>query len=156
VDAIEPLGFWAVGEAGTILFVGYNQFLGLAVQDQSQDISQDLFDLDAIDDAHVWTVGEEGTILFYGFDGSSGLRNTATAELSIFPNPAVDQVRIENIASGTDKIELFSLEGKLIRTMPLLQGHTSTLFDLVGLHSGTYILKAGEARHRIIVISSPE
>ncbi|KPL12082.1 MAG: hypothetical protein AMS26_18760, partial [Bacteroides sp. SM23_62] len=45
VDAIEPLGFWVVGEAGTILFVGYNEFLGLAVQDQSRDIQQDLLDL---------------------------------------------------------------------------------------------------------------
>jgi photosystem II stability/assembly factor-like uncharacterized protein len=156
VDAIEPLGFWVVGEAGTILFVGYNQFLGLAVEDQSQDIPQDLVDLDAIDDAHVWAVGEEGTILFYGFEGSSGLHNPATPELRIFPNPAMDQIRIENIANGTDKIELYSLEGKLLKTVPLLPGCSNISFDLVGLATGTYILKAGEARHRIIVIPSPE
>ncbi len=155
VDAIEPLGFWVVGEAGTILFVGYG-FLGLAVEDQSWDIQQDLFDIDALDDRHAWAVGAEGTILFFGFDGSSGIHNPATAELSIFPNPAMDQIRIENIVNGTDKIELYSLEGKLMRTEHLLPGSSSTSFDLVGLETGTYILKAGEERHRIIVISSLE
>ncbi len=157
VDAIEPFGFWAVGEDGTILSIVFSQIFGQALlEDQSQNIPQDLVDLDAIDEAHVWAVGEEGTILFYGFEGASGLSDPATAELRIFPNPAMDQIRIENIANGTEKIELYSLEGKLLRTEPLSQGHTSTLFDLVGLPSGTYILKAGEARQRIIIISPLE
>jgi hypothetical protein len=157
VDAIEPFGFWAVGEDGTILSIVFSQIFGQALlEDQSQDISQDLVDLDAIDDAHVWAVGEEGTILFYGFEGSSGLYNPVTPELRIFPNPAMDQIRIENIANGTDKIELYSLEGKLLRTEPLLPGCSSTSFEVMGLETGTYILKAGEARHRIIVIPSPE
>ena len=153
VDAIEPLGFWVVGETGTILFVGYN-FLGLAVEDQSRDIQQDLLDIDALDDRHAWAVGEEGTILFYGFDPSSGIHHPSIAKLRIYPNPAVDQVMIENIAGGLDAIELYSLEGKLLKTEPLSPGQSRILLDLGGVQSGTYILKAGEERHRIIVISS--
>lgn len=155
VDAIEPLGFWVVGETGTILFVGYN-FLGLAVEDQSRDIQQDLLDIDALDDRHAWAVGEEGTILFYGFDPSSGIHHPSIAKLRIYPNPAVDQVMIENIAGGLDAIELYSLEGKLLKTEPLSPGQSRILLDLGGVQSGTYILKAGEERHRIIVISSLE
>jgi photosystem II stability/assembly factor-like uncharacterized protein len=155
VDAIEPLGFWVVGEAGTILFVGYN-FLGLSVQDQSREIQQDLLDIDALDDDHAWAVGEEGTILFYGFDRSSGIYHPYLSKLRIYPNPAVDQVIIENIAGGPDAIELYTLEGKLLKTEPLSPGQSRILLDLGGLQSGTYILKAGEERHRIIVISSLE
>lgn len=153
VDAIEPLGFWVVGEAGTILFVGYN-FLGLAVEDQSRDIPQDLFEIDALDDHHAWAVGEEGTILYYGFDGSSGVHDPAGMDLRIFPNPAMDQIRIVNIDMAINNIELYSLEGKLMRTQAILPGGTSILFDLAGLETGTYILKAGVERQRIIVLGS--
>ncbi len=153
VDAIEPLGFWVVGEAGTILFVGYN-FLGLAVEDQSRDIQQDLFDIDALDDSHAWAVGEEGTILFYGFDASSGIHDPSI-RAPYLSQSCSGQVMIENIASGLDEIELYSLEGKLLKTAPLFPGQSRMLLDLGGLQSGTYILKAGKERHRIIVFSSP-
>ena len=152
VDAIEPLGFWVVGEAGTILFVGYNQFLGLAVMDQSQDISQDLLEIDALDDAHAWAVGEEGTILFFGFDQSSGFNALAMDEMQVFPNPATDHIRIQNLGKGVDHIDLYSLQGKLMRTSLVPRGQTNILIGLGGLYPGTYILKAGEERRQIVII----
>jgi hypothetical protein len=156
VDAIDPLGFWIVGEAGTILFLGYNEFLGLTVQDQSVEMEMDLVDLHALDDAHAWAVGEGGTILFYGFDASSGVHPAQKQKLRIFPNPARDQVRIENMAPGRNEIELFSIEGKRMNTSLLQSGQSTAVIDLSGLESGTYILKAGEERHRIVVIGSTD
>ena len=156
VDAIDPLGFWIVGEAGTILFVGYNEFLGLTIQDQSLDMEHDLVDLHALDDAHAWAVGEGGTILFYGFDASSGIPRAQKGNLRIYPNPARDMVKIGNIPHGRNEIELYSMEGKLMKTSILHWGQTTAVIDLRGLERGTYILKAGEERHRIVVMGSPD
>jgi photosystem II stability/assembly factor-like uncharacterized protein len=152
VDAIEPLGFWIAGEAGTILFVGYNDFLGLTVEDQSMDIEQDLLDLDAVDDAHVWAVGEKGTILTFGL-GTSGIQGKHAVAMRVFPNPAIDHVMVDRIGHGIDRVELFSLDGKLRRTAPLQPGLSRAVIDLRGLRAGTYILRAGRERHRIIVMA---
>jgi len=151
VDAIEPLGFWVVGEAGTILFVGYN-FLGLAVEDQSRDIPQDLLEIEALDDAHAWAVGEEGTILFFGFDPSSGINSPAIDGIQVFPNPATDHIRVHNLGKGVDQIELYSMQGKLMRKSLVPHGQTKTLMDLGGLDPGTYILQAGEDRRQLVIM----
>jgi photosystem II stability/assembly factor-like uncharacterized protein len=155
VDAIEPLGFWIAGGAGTILFVGYNDFLGLTIDDQSMDIAQDLVDLDAVDDAHAWAVGEGGTILHFGW-GTTRIEGKAVDALQIFPNPASDHIMINHIVHGTERLELYSLEGKLRKTLPLQPGQNSAVIDLRGLAAGTYILKAGAARHRIIIIDAAD
>jgi photosystem II stability/assembly factor-like uncharacterized protein len=152
VDAIEPLGFWVVGEAGTILFVGYNQFLGLTVEDQSLDIPQSLADLSAVDDAHAWTVGEEGTILFFGFGQASGIHSQKTSGISVFPNPAAGYVQISNINNLVEHIEIYSLQGKLIKTFPLSHGQPTATINLNGMDSGMYILKAGDEQQLLIVI----
>lgn len=152
VDAIDPLGFWVVGEAGTILFVGYNQFLGLTVQDQSQDIQQDLLDLVAIDDAHAWTVGKEGTILFFGFDPSSGINAPAISGIQVFPNPATDHIRVHNLGKGVDHIELYNMQGKLISTSLVPRGQTNFVISLGGMYPGAYILKAGEQQRQFVII----
>lgn len=151
VDAIEPLGFWVVGEAGTILFVGYN-FLGLAMEDQSWDIQQDLLEIDALDDAHAWAVGEQGTILFFGFDPSSGINAPAMDGLQVFPNPASDHIRIHNLGKGVDHIDLYSMQGKLMKTSMVPRGQTNTLMELRGLDPGTYILQAGKERQQLVIM----
>jgi photosystem II stability/assembly factor-like uncharacterized protein len=153
VDAIEPLGFWVVGEAGTILFIGYS-LTGLTVDDQSLDIPQDLVDLDAIDDAHAWVVGEEGTILFYGFAPSSGIPNPVADSLQVFPNPATDFVKVINIKEGIDRIELFSMDGKLRHSTLVPGGKSMIRIDLGSLEAGSYVLKAGEDR-KVLVILNP-
>jgi hypothetical protein len=152
VDAIDPLGFWVVGEAGTILFVGYNQFLGLTVQDQSRDIQQDLVDLVAIDDAHAWTVGKEGTILFFGFDPSSGIYDPANDGMQVFPNPAAGQIRVHNLGEGADHIELYNIQGKLIGTFPIPRRQRNIVISLGGMYPGTYILKAGDQQRQFVII----
>jgi len=152
VDAIEPMGFWVVGESGTILFVGYNEFLGLTVQDQSRDIQQDLLDLVAVDDAHAWTVGEEGTILFFGFAPSSGILNPTIDSLVIFPNPAGYYVQVVNIQEGIDRIELFDMNGRLVMAQPIAYGQQKTIVDLSDMDTGSYILQAGDDRRKLIVL----
>jgi hypothetical protein len=117
------------------------------------DITQDLVDLDAIDDAHAWAVGEEGTILFFGFDPSSGIHNPTVDGMKVFPNPATDLVRVINIKEGIDRVELFSIDGKLRSSTPVPYGKSEILIDLANLDAGSYILKAGEERQVLVIIT---
>jgi len=151
VDAIEPLGFWIVGEAGTILFVGYS-FLGLAVEDQSMQIQQDLLDLVAIDDTHAWAVGEGGTILFYGFGQSTGINSPAINGIQVFPNPATDHINVFNLGKEVGQIDLYSMQGKLMKTLPVPRGQTNIFIGLGGMAPGTYILQSGEERRQLVII----
>ena len=151
VDAIEPLGFWIAGEAGTILFVGYNEFLGLTLDDQSLDIPQDLFEVDAIDDGHAWAVGEEGTILFFGL-GASGIRAPGADALEIFPNPASGRVRISGFGKDVSRIELYSMDGKLRSSSVIPAGTSTLLLELGNLEAGSYVVKAGEDRKVLILL----
>ena len=119
------------------------------------DMTQDLLDLDAIDDAHAWAVGEAGTIIHFGW-GTSSIQEKAADALQIFPNPASDQIMINHIGQGTDRLELYSLDGKLRKNLPLQPGQYSTVMDLRGLAAGTYILRAGAEGHRIIMIGTAD
>ena len=46
------------------------------------------------------------------------------------------------------------MEGKLMKTSLLHSGQSYAVINLRGFETGTYILKAGEERHRIVVIGT--
>lgn len=68
----------------------------------------------------------------------SGVDEVADA-VSVYPNPAVDVVNVEN-AGGIDRITIYSLEGRLCMDV-VAGGEKSTDISVAGLPSGTYILK---------------
>jgi photosystem II stability/assembly factor-like uncharacterized protein len=154
VDALEPLSFYAVGDAGTILTIGYNQYLGLAVQDHSLDISDDLLDVDAVDDAHIWAVGENGTILFFGF--KKGSPTHTDPDLfpgnAVYPNPAKDRISIPHNPGMDSVVRLYDLQGTLVRTFSLDPANPVRLFELDGLPPGIYLLNTGRGIQKVVVM----
>lgn len=63
---------------------------------------------------------------------------TTLFELSVFPNPAADRVRVEwSTDVATDRIELMDMTGRLVRSLRPTTAGSSTL-DLAGLASGPY------------------
>ncbi len=151
VDDTEPLGFWAVGENGTIFFVGYNEFLGLAVQDQSIAVTSDLFEVDALDNSHVWAVGENGTILHYGFDTSLSTPTQPEEEFYVFPNPATDQVYVNRKNIAAVQLKLYSIHGLLMKEISCPAGQSKLYFNLNGLNPGIYILQAGPDERTLLI-----
>lgn len=151
VDALEPLSFYVVGDAGTILLVGYNQFLGLTALDQSLDIPANLLDIDAVDDAHIWAVGENGTILFFGFgpDGPSNTGYDFFAGDLVYPNPARDYIHIRKDPSMDKVIRLYTLQGTLIRSF--LPGGRERRYDISNLAPGIYLLDTGQKIHKLVI-----
>jgi hypothetical protein len=64
-------------------------------------------------------------------------------EIDLVPNPATDKIAviIHDIEYQPDKIEIYSLDGKLLLELKSLDGF-KTEIDLKGLRNGVYLLKA--------------
>lgn len=70
-------------------------------------------------------------------DGSSSIGETEHRDkLSIYPNPAKDKLNVETTEEG--QLQIYSLSGIEILNQPISQG--TTILDVSGFHSGTYIL----------------
>jgi hypothetical protein len=151
VDSYEGPGFVICGEAGTLLHIGYNQFLGAVVQDNSQAITQNLYDVEVLDASHFWAVGEEGTILHFGIPGVSGTGNVHHNRCSLYPNPAKDQTVLTRQSSLPEQINIYSIHGKRVFTLNDDAGHTSIPISLEQLESGYYIIRAGSDRAFLVV-----
>jgi photosystem II stability/assembly factor-like uncharacterized protein len=151
VDAIEPLGFWVAGEAGTILFIGYNAILGYVVQDHSRAIPSDLFEVDAVDAAHVWAVGEEGTILKYSFNYDLGYTDQKVKDIFIFPNPATDYIWLQKKSGDAGQFRIYSTSGQLIKEIHFQKGESNLLIDLSDLNAGIYILKSNKVSQSFVI-----
>jgi Secretion system C-terminal sorting domain len=70
------------------------------------------------------------------------------SEISIFPNPAVDQILVNEISS-LDKIEIYDFAGRLLITKNTNQKNELPI-DISNLSVGIYFLKAGESYLKFI------
>ena len=81
------------------------------------------------------------------------LSTTATIlnnlDVKIFPNPTSDiiAIQISGINNQDLKIEMFDLQGKLIKQTNLNKGQTISYFDIQTLYSGTYLIKISNNEH---------
>ena len=70
-----------------------------------------------------------------------------TVKMSIYPNPAVDQLNV-TLSKGAD-IVIYNVMGQAVRTV---EGHVgANTVDLSGLTSGVYFVNAGSNTQKFIV-----
>ncbi|HLP12615.1 MAG TPA: YHYH protein [Flavobacteriales bacterium] len=64
-------------------------------------------------------------------------------EMTIFPNPANAQVIVQckNELQHNRRVDLISVEGKVIQTQTIFQGSTLCFFDTHTINAGTYMVK---------------
>ncbi len=69
--------------------------------------------------------------------------NVDNIEVTVFPNPASDliAIQLDNTFLSNVQIELYDMNGKLVKNMTLYQGSTISYFDTRTLYSGEYIIK---------------
>jgi photosystem II stability/assembly factor-like uncharacterized protein len=143
VDGLPPLSFYVVGDGGTILSIGYNQFLGLTAQDNSFDFYDDLLDIDAVDDAHIWAVGENGTIVSFGYGpgtGNSIFENQEFPSVYVFPNPAKDRVTLSTETGSIKEVVFINLQGHAMLRKKFGSGTDATI-NVSGLKHGLYLIR---------------
>lgn len=102
-------------------------------------------------DGKIWGVDHTTNSVFRVEPNSVSVSEVAIAEPSVYPNPAVDRVKISGLESGA-RIQLFDMQGKLVKS--LLPGNSTAELNLSGFHSGVYTLrvlyKNGAATRKIV------
>lgn len=79
-------------------------------------------------------------------DTTESIAPVVAPRLSLYPNPATDQVRVSGIGAGTQRVELYSMAGALVRTVRLTEGGC---LSLQGLPSGIYFVRCNEQTTKI-------
>ena len=88
-------------------------------------------------------------VLRYTFDGhmpAIGIEVVKPGEVRF--SQGNDQMRFDGLAAGT-KLELYTLDGKLINTQTAANGQPS-IVSLKDMPTGTYIVKAGDAKYKFL------
>jgi len=92
-----------------------------------------------------------------GFVARMGATATGTAksrpsELSLWPNPARETVRMTlGAATSTRPLLLLDATGRVLRRQELAVGATQTTVSTAGLAPGTYLLRCGSSAQRFVV-----
>jgi hypothetical protein len=71
---------------------------------------------------------------------TSVVENHSQDNVSVYPNPAKDLIRIEfSDNSACQSVEIYSIDGRLVETFP--ETSQQTTIDISGLNAGIYIMK---------------
>jgi hypothetical protein len=76
--------------------------------------------------------------------------DAAPTELTLFPNPARELVRVGSLPTNVAAVQLIDALGRVISTTPAAADGIATL-AVRGLTPGVYIVRAGTATHRLVV-----
>ncbi len=128
---------WAVGDNGTIIY-SPNYILGWAMQDSPT--TENLNDVYIINENEGWAVGNNGTVL-HMHPGVSICESASVFEISVYPNPAGDQIVI---LPGTsiiiDQVNIISIAGAHIKSRKN-PGQNIITIDIRDISSGIYLVQ---------------
>jgi hypothetical protein len=98
--------------------------------------------LDAYQAAQYWSG------LTYGDCISAGIENVSAKSIVFYPNPAITELRIENLElKSGEMIEIYDISGKKTLNFTLLNNNS---IDVSALSSGVYFVKIGNSTGKFI------
>lgn len=81
----------------------------------------------------------------FKFSKIVGVDTKQSQVLSIFPNPASNKITIVHTAvSNTSTINIFGVDGKLVKSVMLMLGATQTEINIADLAKGNYVVKIND------------
>jgi len=84
----------------------------------------------------------------------SEFQNKALENITLVPNPTSGELRIENIESKIEAIEIYDITGRKLSSLNPSPHHSLTTFNISHLQSGVYFVKitteTGEITKRIV------
>ena len=95
-------------------------------------------------DINDYNVGDTVTFTF-NMDDELGTDESDLSQLLIYPNPAVNQVTIDNIQPNQEKIEIFNILGELVYTLKV-GGLAKQTIDMSAFDSGIYFVSYLDAQ----------
>jgi hypothetical protein len=83
----------------------------------------------------------------YGIDPQGIFNPQKLLRLQVYPNPTTDFIRILNTTETYVPVNLYDLNGRLVKSF---EKSTNQTFDIRDLQNGMYILRAGNYQGRIV------
>jgi len=71
------------------------------------------------------------------------INRSQNRQITLYPNPAVDHIRISDLSSDVQFVAIYSLSGQMIQQVPV-SGSDETI-SVSHLNRGIYFIKAGDA-----------
>ncbi|HLG36320.1 MAG TPA: T9SS type A sorting domain-containing protein [Bacteroidia bacterium] len=108
-----------------------------------------------VNDSLAYAVGYSGIIfknsnLYY--DGINEIYNNGN-NISLFPNPATTEIKIENVKSKIESVEVYDVMGKEIKYLipnPSPSGEGSASIDVSELAAGIYFVKVFDGERSVV------
>ena len=75
-----------------------------------------------------------------------GIATAQAAELSVYPNPAKDQLHVDGVENGT-MIMVYDMTGKIVAQQTATE---NTVINLSGLNKGVYVVAAGASKIKFV------
>lgn len=85
--------------------------------------------------------------IVYNFPDDLRINNANQIDFSIYPNPTADILYIyfnDATFSGSETIQVFDIQGNLMREWPVTMNDITFMIDVSMLHAGAYIIKHAE------------
>ena len=80
---------------------------------------------------------------------SIGVEDMPTQVISVYPNPANDQLRIQ-LNTATEQLDLVDASGRIVRSLPTF-GQRQITMDVKSVANGVYSLKAGASAIQVLI-----
>lgn len=74
-------------------------------------------------------------------------QNIAKPELSVFPNPAIDYISINDEADAVGHLAIFNLVGKKVKEFTFVKGESYYVADLP---KGMYLVQIQDRSHKVL------
>lgn len=84
--------------------------------------------------------------LYIVFNGSSDVYNISKSNVSIYPNPVVDFLRIDSPVKN--KVSISTIDGRLIKSEYISEGLTD--IDLSSFTSGVYLVMIDNRVRKVV------
>ena len=105
-----------------------------------------------LDDSHGWIYGSNSFFLKYHKAPVSIAENPLIKDIQIFPNPSDDFVNIQINENNYHTINIYTMDGKIIQTQPIIENEES-LLDITSFSKGIYLFEfIGENKTEIVKV----
>lgn len=75
-------------------------------------------------------------------NGSNSIEEIERGVLTLHPNPAIDALTVSYVQiPGVSEIQIFDMQGRKVKQVPLVGGQSSTTLSLDGMNEGLYLIK---------------
>lgn len=137
IHVIDSVNIWTVGDLGFILKYNGNSWVK-----QQNSLPQMLRSVYMINKNTGWATSWGGKVLYYSNQSSNVEElKIKTNNLSVFPNPALDEITINNNSNLTENIFIYNAFGSLVEKVEVKQ---SLKLNINKYSKGVYLLKNNE------------